>query len=61
MMSAMSVIAPASFAVDIVDRDRLGEQAHGDILELRPVDVYEAAGGTAVNEGLGASLDRSVC
>jgi hypothetical protein len=45
-------------AIDIVDRDRISEGVRGDVIELRPLDVDEAASGTAVNEGLYASLDR---
>jgi hypothetical protein len=48
-------------AVDIVDRDQLGEGMCWDVIELRPLNVNEAASGTAVNEGLCASFDRSVC
>jgi hypothetical protein len=47
-------------AVDIVDRDRISEGACGDGIELRPLDVDEAASGAAVNEGLCASLDRGI-
>jgi hypothetical protein len=61
MMWAMSVIIPASFsAVDIVDRYQLGKGVCGDVIELHPLDVNEAASSTAVNEGLCASLDCSV-
>jgi hypothetical protein len=48
-------------AIDIVDRDRLGEGACGDVIELCLLNVYEAASSTTVNEGLCASLDRGVC
>jgi hypothetical protein len=47
-------------AVDIVDRDWVGEGVCGDIIELRPLNVNEATSGAAVNEGLCASLDCSV-
>jgi hypothetical protein len=47
-------------AVDIVDWDRVGEGACGDVIELRSLNVNEATSGAAVNEGLCASLDRSV-
>jgi hypothetical protein len=47
-------------AVDIVDRDQLGEGACGDVIELCPLDVNEAASSTTVNEGLCPSLDRGV-
>jgi hypothetical protein len=47
-------------AVDIVDRDRVGEGACGDVIELRPLDVNEATSSTAVNEGLCASLDHGI-
>jgi hypothetical protein len=39
-------------AVDIVDRDWVGEGMCGDVIELCPLNVYEAAGGTAVNEAV---------
>jgi hypothetical protein len=48
-------------AVNIVDRDRIGEEMCGDVIELCPLDVNEAASGAAVNEGLCASLDRGIC
>jgi ferredoxin-like protein FixX len=48
-------------AVDIVDRYRLGEGTCGDLIDLCPLDVYEAASGTAVNESLCASLDCGIC
>jgi hypothetical protein len=47
-------------AIDIVDRDRIGEGACGDVIELRLLDVNKAASGAAVNEGLCASLDRGI-
>jgi hypothetical protein len=47
-------------AVNIVDRDRISERACGDVIELHPLNVNEAARGAAVNEGLCVSLDRSV-
>jgi hypothetical protein len=47
-------------AVDIVDRDQVGEGACGDVIELRPLNVNEATSGATVNEGLCTSLDRSV-
>jgi hypothetical protein len=43
-------------AVDIVDRDQVGEGTCGDVIELRPLNVNEATSGAAVNEGLCASL-----
>jgi hypothetical protein len=48
-------------AVDVVDGHRLSEGAYGDVIKLRPLDVNEAASGTAVNEGLSASSDHSIC
>jgi hypothetical protein len=48
-------------AVDIVDRDRLGEGTCGDVIDLRPLNINEASSSTAVNEGLCASFDRGVC
>jgi hypothetical protein len=48
-------------AVNIVDRDRVGEGTCGDVIELRPLDIYEASSSTTVNEGLCASFDRGVC
>jgi hypothetical protein len=47
-------------AINIVDRDHIGEGACGDVIELHPLDVNEAASGAAVNEGLCSLLDRSI-
>jgi hypothetical protein len=48
-------------AVDIVDRDRISKGACGDVIELCPLNIDEAASGTPVNEGLCVSFDHSVC
>jgi hypothetical protein len=48
-------------AINIVDRDRLSEETHRDIIKLHPLDVNETASGAAVDEGLSASSDRGVC
>jgi hypothetical protein len=48
-------------AIDIVDRDWLSEGTYGDVIELRLLDVNEAASSAAVNEGLCASLDCGIC
>jgi hypothetical protein len=47
-------------AIDIVDRDRLGEGTCGDVIKLCPLNVNEAASSTTVNEGLRALLDHSI-
>jgi hypothetical protein len=47
-------------AVDVVDGDRLGEGAHGDVIKLCPLDVNKTASGVAVNEGLSASSDCGI-
>jgi hypothetical protein len=48
-------------AIDIVDRDRLGEGMCGDVIELCPLDINQASSSTTVNEGLCALFDRGVC
>jgi hypothetical protein len=56
-----------------MDRGRVGEDRGsketdgcpltvcGDVIELHPLNVDEAASSTAVNEGLCAPLDCGVC
>jgi hypothetical protein len=47
-------------AIDIVDQNLVGEWVCGDVIELHPLYVDEAASSTAINEGLCASLDRGI-
>jgi hypothetical protein len=48
-------------AIDIVDKDWIGEQACRDVIQPCPFNVDEVADCTTVNEGLGASLDCCIC